>query len=163
MRISCSKKKALIEKAKKLIEEPSNIHASGIASKFIKLCKDWGVKFTEKDAEYMTKTYTRQRRAFRLYIGPFCFGIFKHNFEKTNKLGGKEIWTVYGYITQIIEVVSDVYGMFYTNEVPEEFQYAVDSLISQCKKYLGFDFWDYHAQNLGFMDGQLVIIDWGNE
>lgn len=169
MRISSVVKKQLIEKAKEIIREnkqKNNGGESGIASTFYKINDQWGVKFTTNGREYMTQTYMRQKRGYRVGIAPYCFGIIETTIEYTLKFGNeiiKKSLRITGYITQVADVLSQIWGMFYIDTVPEEFAEEIGNLCDICRSKLGFRFWDYHAQNLGYIDGNMVIIDWGNE
>jgi hypothetical protein len=168
MKISSAEKKSLIESAKDAITNQFNKKKSGISSAFIKINKKWGVKFTHRTREYMADTYKRQRRGWRLDIAPYCFGFTK--FEIRNNI-------YYGYITEIVDVVSDKIGMFYTDIVDsyysnnklslsDEMLHVINSIkgiVEIIRNKLNFDFWDYHAQNLGLIGDKVVVIDWGDE
>lgn len=166
MKISSAEKKSLIESAKDAITNQFNKKKSGISSSFIKINKKWGVKFTHRTCEYMADTYKRQRRGWRLDIAPYCFGFTKFKIHKH---------IYYGYITEIVDVVADKIGMFYTDIVDDrdprqvisdEMLYVINSIkgiVETIRNKLNFDFWDYHAQNLGLIGDKVVVIDWGDE
>jgi hypothetical protein len=165
MRLSSAAKKAVMDKAKAIIvEKNGKSDLNGISSRFVPIDDKWGVKFTTRGNSYMSETYTRQRRGFRLGIAPFCFGIFEYTCELVGYKGEKFLATFTCYITEIVKVLVNTYGMFYTDDVPSAFVEAIKNLVNMCQEKLGFRFWDYHAQNLGINEnGDIIIIDWGDE
>ena len=119
----------------------------GSFNNFVKLSENWGLKFATNKKQVLAN-YRRQRRASRLGLGPACFGLINCD---------NEVW---GYITQVVTVVSDTHIKFERNpESIPEISKKVFRLVKQLEDKISFEFNDTKTNNLGFMGSNLVCID----
>ena len=129
-------------------------YSHGAVQMFIKINEDWGAKFSKPDS-YFTQvkhhqTYVNQRRASRHRLGPLTSGVFKFNYMGQ---------TVYGYITEIVQTVTEEEMYFCYQQGAKRNEEACE-VIENLYVLTGFKFSDCHVRNFGrTKDGKLVCID----
>ncbi len=154
--ISSSSQNRIVKLAKKLIITKSgNYERRGICCRWLKVAESWGVKFSDDGYEYMRKVYTRQKRGFRLGLGPYCFGFLKVEVDGC---------TLYGYITQIAELAWNYFHD--TKDFSfEKIEKITKPIVKHLKRLVSDKLYvranDLHTDNFGYINKRAVITDWG--
>lgn len=158
--ISQSGRMRLIQIAKKIILKANGCSPHrGVASRFLKISENWGVKFSLRRADYITRIFANQRRAWRLGLGPFCFGLFRLTVGDI---------TFHCYITEVAKVILDMIekqeiewkgGIFLDSDGP--FLKRCKHLMRILEQKLDISFSDTHYANFGLIGSRFVCIDFG--
>lgn len=122
----------------------------GWDARFVPITDRWAVKVF-RNADIRDSAYHWQHRAALHQLGPLVGDYFDL---------GKE----YCYITEIAEPALDVDAFDWSEEdirLQEEFRNELDELIYALKR-IGFGFGDVHMSNVGWLNGRLVCIDFGD-
>lgn len=116
---------------------------SGTECLFIKISKNWGVKFYPS-VSARDGAYNFQKKAAKVNAGPDVGGKLQLDHDKYGQ--------IFGYLTRTAVVL----GNFYT-EIPES---ELDRIKREMYN-IGYEINDYHGGNLGEYKGKLVNIDFG--
>lgn len=126
----------------------------GVSSKFFPISENWGVKFVKDGDEKIARgIYNRQLEAWKMGLGPYCFGFSPFNYA------GDRVW---GYITEVVQIYA---------RILEHMKYQEDMASDQQIKHmqrlfiqrLDFKFADCHAYNVGVRGRKLLCIDFGKD
>lgn len=125
---------------------------SGAYNVFFKLTENWGVKVCRGSSH---TNYIRQRRAWRLGCGPYCFGLMY-----------VPSMYCYAYITETVTVFTEVckdqssYNGGRQRTAKEN--HRTNHLIRKLEAKLHFEFTDNGNRNMGVKGKLLVCIDFDN-
>lgn len=155
--ISSRMQKRLVKLAEKLVNKCTKGTAKGVACRWLNITESWGAKFTAIGFDYMRQVFQNQRRGWRLGLGPFCFGMFK--------ITDNEGDVFYGYITQIAILGSKYLSSKYGNGWYLKTELIFGKRIKKLKKIISDKLQikanDLHEDNWGFINGKIVVTDWG--
>lgn len=167
----------MIKDLEKVVENAWEGSPNGGAHKFINLGDGMGLKVYRYGADNDTDgPYKRERlvKAFELQKLAAEIGLAPQVGELVEfQLGNQKY---FGYTTQVADIVphslskpDPSYPDFQTFETAEykEFEERhrehVEYTVHQLERHLGFHVWDDKAMNFSFIDGQHVLLDFGEE
>lgn len=133
----------------------------GISCIFVKMNDKWGIKLYQSE-DVRDRNYYWQMNALELGAGP----------ELRGRIDNVHPEYQYGYITEIVEVLGDIFPeeFFCEHDSPFEAEYEFNEMLLQemdelfeCLESIGFNTSDLHLNNIGYKDGRYVCIDFGQD
>lgn len=123
---------------------------AGMVCHFVKLDDDWGVKCFRRERK-RNECYNWQKKAAAVGLGPKVGEMF--SFGK-----------YFCYITQVAEVYHNIESMDWDDycDIERDNQDEIDKLKAELEEKIGFWFSDDHIGNIGFINGRMVCIDFGD-
>lgn len=162
------------EYLKKKIKEKSKGSPGGTECVFIKINDRWAIKLYDSRS-LRDSCYYWQKLAAENGLGPEVGGKFDledceikySSFDDPEENYIPE----YGYITEIVEVIADQgdydnwgdwRSVVYSAEDTEEYQDEIENLCDKLEE-IGFDTSDLFGGNVGYKNGRMICIDFGNQ
>jgi hypothetical protein len=133
---------------------------SGCTCVFVPITDKIGAKLYTQEYD-RDNCYGKQNQAKEFDLGPETYGLFE--FVLDHELVHEEAYdnipegqTVYGYLTEIVEVARDKYDFY---EFRGKFPMGRDNLVRDLKDKCNISWLDTHMGNIGIKDGKLMCID----
>jgi len=154
--ISSRMQERLVKMAKKLVERKHRQYEHcGVACKWLKMTESWGIKFTDR-MYYLGEVFKNQFHGWQIGLAPYCFGLFEI------KIDG---YTITGYITEIAllarEYLRTKIGGDWWDHTERLFGRSIKKMKKIITDHMGIRPNDLHEDNWGFVNGKIVVTDWG--
>jgi len=147
----------VLSKLSEMSEEHKQNSPSGCACIFIQITDKIGAKFYAYRGK-RDKCIENQKIAHKHGLGPEVFGSFEVSEELAPKRG--RLRYKYCYLTEVAETGGALDDWLDANFVSfrETEKYMMDAM-----ENIGLTFFDFHDENIGLINGELVCIDFGEE
>jgi len=130
-------------------------HPYGVSCRFIPFNADWGIKVFESETERDRAVYW-QRKAAEVGLGPKVGVVFEiknlehHVYDVSH--------TVYCHVTERVDM-SRQKGLSTVDGSHQHMIKQIRTLRRLLRAKIGFNFEDDHHNNVGYLNGHLVCID----
>ena len=157
------------------IKEKSKGSPSGTECVFIKINDKWAIKLYNTRQE-RDSCYYWQKLAAENILGPDVGGKFdledcNIRYSRFDCINKENNIPEYGYITEIVEVIADQSDYddwddwrndVYRVEDTEKYQDEIENLCEKLED-IGFCTRDLFGGNVGYKNGKMICIDFGNQ
>lgn len=156
-------------------QTPLDQYKYGVAAKFYPINDKWGMKFFVDDEDLRDKTHKMQKLAAKHGLAPKIGKKFSMRLPDSPD-------TAYGYITEILPATcsdewAKQHGYDHINKMMREYYYLYKQGINNFLEFhfddvtdlehaleeIGISATDMHWSNVGYLNGNLVAIDFSQE